>query len=94
MFVLSFLYEIDVGLVVDEEFMASVSYAEAIGIELITVSHVYAVETAADHCRDRVGGTVSHAEIHVFVLVCIYQPCRHVAPVGHAISAHEHTGVY
>ena len=94
MFVLTFFHEVDIGLVVDEELMAAVSDADARGIELVAISHVYAMEDTANHCRDRIGGTVSHAGVQVSVLVLVVEPCRHVAPVGHTVGTHKHAGVY
>ena len=52
MFILSFFHEVDVGLVTDEQFMASIAKTDVGGIDLVTVADLNAMKGPSDHGSD------------------------------------------
>lgn len=58
MFVASFLLEVDVGLIADEQLVTSVAGADGRSIDLIAVTDIDTVKTAANHRRNGIGRAV------------------------------------
>ena len=58
MFVLTFLKQVNVGLIAHEKSMTAIARPYARGVEFVTVTEVHTVETAAHKRRHRVCRTV------------------------------------
>ena len=58
MFVLTFLKQVNVGLIAHEKSVAAITRPNARGVELVAVTEVHTVETATHKRRHRVCRTV------------------------------------
>ena len=92
--VLALLRQVQVHLIAHKQLMAAVDDADSRSIDLVAIADVNAMEVATDKQRHRIGGTIRRADIHVALVVSIYQPPRHVGTIAHAVGAHQHRSWY
>ena len=72
MFVSSFFLKVQVGLITDKQFVASVAYAYCRCVNLVAITKAYAMKIAAEHHRYGVGGTISQSCPHHLLVVGVF----------------------
>ena len=88
--VTSFLLEVDVSLITDDNLMTSVARIDGLGVIFVAIAHIDAVKATSDKGSNRIGGAVGHAGIHHLLVVGIYQPGRYISAIGMAVIACQH----
>ena len=94
MFVLSFLYQIEIHLIAYEQLVTAVAGAYRRCVELVAVAEHHSVEHASEHECHRVGGAVANASVHHFLVVGVYQPACDVGSPGNSVGAYERRRFY
>ena len=86
--------EVQVNLIADKQFVTTMTKTDSVGVHLITVTQMYAVEATADKGCNRICGTISNSSVQQFVLVLIDQSCRNISAIDSTVITHYGIGRY
>ena len=88
------LEEVQVGLIAYVQLVRTMPQSDAIREYLVAVAEAHPVEVTTQHQRERVGGTVTCADVHYPFLVGVFQSGCHVGSVANAVGTSPDRGVY
>ena len=94
MTVASLLCEVDVRLIAHKQLVSTISQALNSGVIFIAVSQYHTMELATDIGCNRVGWTITHAQIHQPLLIGLGQTGRNIRPVAYPIGTSHYRGLY
>ena len=94
MLVPSFFLEINVCLVSDNQLVTAIARIDGRRVYLVAIAEVDAMEAAANHYCDRVGGTVGKSAVKHTLLMGVYQSSCDVSPKTGTVVTCQSRGRY
>ena len=90
----AFLYQVDISLIPDKDFVAASARVDSRGVQLIAISQLDAMYIATNKECHRVGRTIGNTRIHHLLVVGVNHPSRHVATVCHHVGTEQERCLY
>lgn len=91
MFILSFLEQIQLCLIADDDLMTAVQCPDAGRVHFVRITEIDAMKVSAEEETDRIHRTVRHPAVQLMLAAMISDASRHIRPETYGIGT-QHGG--
>lgn len=91
MFILSFLKQIQLRLIADDDFMTTIQCPDTSRVHFVRITEIDAVEVPAEEKTDRIRRAIRHSAVQLMLAAMISDAPRHVRTETYGIGT-QHGG--